>query len=262
MTIFCLVAALVQGAPAPDDDVATIPAAPANPETLPALVPGTPVTLPLPIGGQPVATLPGLLNPVQTLPAPVEVKPSCRVVTETIESQSCTPRPERLCETKQVVNQHITYEKKCKDVVSRHCGPVAAPIGTTVLLKKREAEAESNPDAEADPQIYGVPAVGVPAAVGVAGVPAVQTVHVAAPQPVVTTTTTKVAQTCQEVTQQHCVDNPVPVEQLTPVEQCTTVQKVDCVPIVQEIPKTICDPVETTVVHQEVTNPFAYAIAK
>ena len=47
--------------------------------------------------------------------------------------------------------------------------------------------------------------------------------------------------------------------QVTPVEQCILVDKVDCVPVVQTVPKTICDPVETAVVqHQAIANPLAY----
>merc|ERR1712221_51913 len=51
---------------------------------------------------------------------------------------------------------------------------------------------------------------------------------------------------CREVTTEHCVDNPkvkaVPVE----VEHCHTVTKVTCEDVNNEIPKTICEPVETT----------------
>merc|ERR1712189_32204 len=51
---------------------------------------------------------------------------------------------------------------------------------------------------------------------------------------------------CREVTTEHCVDNPkikiVPVE----VKHCHTVTKVTCSDNENLIPKTTCEPVETT----------------
>ena len=41
-----------------------------------------------------------------------------------------------------IVSQRVVYEKKCKEVTSKHCPHVAAPLGSTLLLKKREAEAD------------------------------------------------------------------------------------------------------------------------
>ena len=44
-------------------------------------------------------------------------------------------------ENSDFIHQRITYEQRCKDVTSKHCG------GGPVVLKKREAEA--------DPQFWG-----------------------------------------------------------------------------------------------------------
>ena len=74
---------------------------------------------------------------------PVAAAPSnCVTEYDEIEVQSCAPAPERVCETKTIIHQRITYEQRCKDVTSKHCGG-----GPAVVLKKREAEA--------DPQFWG-----------------------------------------------------------------------------------------------------------
>jgi hypothetical protein len=189
-------------------------------QTLPAqLTTGVATTLP--------AQLPGA---AVTIPAEItQVSPNCQVLTEELEIQTCNRRAETVCETTEVVNQHISYEKRCKDVTSRHCPTGHALVGSTVLLKKREAEAE--------PQFFGLNQY---------------------PSMVYQPTSTTVRHACTEVTNQHCVDTPVSVDQVTPVEKCHLVQKVDCLPAVQRIPKTVCEPVETTVVHQQPLNPLAY----
>ena len=150
----------------------------------------------------------------------VPLAPVCVTEEEDIEVQSCAPRLENVCETKDIVSQEITYEKKCKEVTSKQCTPGVAPVGATVVLKKREAEA--------DPQFYaGLPAFGAP---------------VAAPVAVHTPVTQVVKSACHEVVTEHCVNVPVPVEKVTPVETCHTVTKVDCAPAVQKVPKIVCEP--------------------
>ena len=72
----------------------------------------------------------------------VPVPPVCKTVTEDLEIQSCAPRAETVCETKDVISQEISYEKRCKEVTSKHCPTAVAPLGATVVLKKREAEAD------------------------------------------------------------------------------------------------------------------------
>ena len=174
------------------------------------------------------------------LPASVPLSPNCKQTVDEIEVQSCAPRAETVCETKTIINQKITYEQRCKDVTSKHCSAPAAPLGTTVLLKKREAEA--------DPQVL----------LGGVHPYAAHIAPVAAPvvQPAVTT----IKHACQEVTTKHCVDVPITEDVEVPVETCHVVEKVDCTPTVQQIPKVECEPVEVTVpVAPAVVNPIAYA---
>ncbi len=85
-----------------------------------------------------------------------------------------------------------------------------------MLLKKREAEAE------ADPQFYAAPGVAVAqptVPVSPFGLPVAQPAEVVPAlvqhNPILTTTTTKVSQTCQEVTQQHCIKEPVTVDEVS-----------------------------------------------
>merc|ERR1711992_280484 len=142
-------------------------------------------------------------------------------------------------------SEEITYEKRCKEVVNKHCGHVA-PHG---LIVKREAEA----DAEA-----GVPLLhaGLPYA-GYAGIAPFAHHAVAIPAPVTKTIETP----CTEVKTEHCVDVPITVEKVTPVETCHVVTKVDCTPAVHSIPKTVCEPgnVETIqTLPAAVGNPVAY----
>merc|ERR1711970_817147 len=155
--------------------------------------------------------------------APVAVAaPNCKVESEILITQTCTPTAENVCSTETVETEEIEYEKVCKDVVDVLCD---AGHGYHALYK-RDAEA----DAEADPHYAGF-AYGHVAPVA----------HAVAHSAVAT-----VKHACREVTTQHCVDNPkvkiVPVE----VEHCHTVTKVTCAPVENAIPKTTCEAVETT----------------
>lgn len=148
----------------------------------------------------------------------VPLAPVCVTEEEEIEVQSCAPRIENVCETKEITSQEITYEKKCKEVVSKQCTPGVAPVGATVVLKKREAEA--------DPQFLAAPYAA----------------PVAAPVALASPVTQVVKSACHEVVTEHCVNVPVPVEKVTPVETCHAVTKVDCAPAVQKVPKVVCEP--------------------
>merc|ERR1711915_193354 len=146
------------------------------------------------------------------------VASNCKTEVDVLVTQKCLPTTENVC-TKETVE--IEYEKVCQDVVSKICDAPAA-VG---YIGKREA------DAEADPQYFGY------AAHAVAPVAATAVAH---------SVQATVKHACREVTTEHCVDNPkvkaVPVE----VEHCHTVTKVTCEDVNNEIPKTICEPVETT----------------
>merc|ERR1719468_414390 len=109
-----------------------------------------------------------------------------------------------------------------------HCTQSA--LGATVVLKKREAEA--------DPQFL------YPGAGPVVHHPVTQVVKAA----------------CQEVTTEHCVDVPIAVEKATPVETCHVVTKVDCAPQIHQIPKTVCEPAAIETVEVPAPAPaIAYA---
>ena len=155
----------------------------------------------------------------------VGVAPNCKTEVDVLVTQRCAPTTENVCTTATVDTEEIEYEKVCQDVVSKICdGPVLGYHG----IGKREA------DAEADAQYFGF---GGYAAHHIAPVAAHAVAH---------TVEATVKHACREVTTEHCVDNPivkaVPVE----VETCHVVTKVACEDVNNEIPKTICEPVETT----------------
>merc|ERR1711915_956642 len=141
------------------------------------------------------------------------VASNCKTEVDVLVTQKCLPSTENVCTKETVETEEIEYEKVCQDVVSKICDAPAA-VG---YIGKREAEAE------ADPQYFGYAAHAVAHSVQAT-----------------------VKHACREVTTEHCVDNPkvkaVPVE----VEHCHTVTKVTCEDVSNEIPKTICEPVETT----------------
>ena len=178
--------------------------------------------------------------------AAAAVVPAANCVTgvEILVTQTCVPTAEDVCNTQVVDTEEIEYEKVCKEVVDTLCDAPAAPVAHAAYhYGKREADA----DAEADPQFFG----------GYAAHPAVAPVAHAVAHSVQAT----VKHACREVTTEHCVDNPkiklVPVE----VEHCHTVTKVTCTPVENEIPKTTCEPVETThVSHAAYAHPgYGYA---
>lgn len=182
-------------------------------------------------------------------PAPVALAPNCKLETEDLVTQVCTPAPRHVCETKTVTAQHVEYEKVCKEVTSKHCAaapvapvaPLVAPAVAGHYLGKR--------DADADPH-YGL---GLPAAIAPAPIvhPVAAAYHIGATHEETHTTP------CHEVVAEHCVNNPIVVDTPVDIEQCHVVQEVACVDEVQKIPKTVCEPVETTIVRHTV-NPFAY----
>merc|ERR1711936_394215 len=172
--------------------------------------------------------------------------PNCKIEQVVIEVQSCTPRPEQVCDTIDVDHQEIEYEKICKEVTSTHC-----PVSPAHIIK-REAEAE----ADADAQVWGLGGLNYPFAYpGINGINRVAPVApVAAPVAIAPTVAT-VKHACHEVTTEHCVDSPKAVTTTVPLEHCHVKQVVDCVPAEQTVPKTVCEPVETRHIS---LHPFAY----
>merc|ERR1711894_389169 len=135
------------------------------------------------------------------------VPAACTPSTEEIEIQSCAPTAENVRSTADVVSEEITYEKRCKEVVNKHCAHIGG-YAHAGLIVKREA------DAEADPQFYG----GLHHGLGYAGYAHHAPVAVALPAPVTKTIETP----CTEVSTEHCVDVPI-VKEVTPVETCHVV---------------------------------------
>merc|ERR1711981_1278257 len=135
------------------------------------------------------------------------VAPACTPSTEEIEIQSCAPRAENVCKTEDVASEEITYEKRCKEVVNKHCAGV---VGHAGLIVKREAEAE------ADPQFLhaglGYAHAGIAPYAHAAPLVAPAPVAYAVPQAVTKTIETP----CTEVKTEHCVDVPIIKPIVTP----------------------------------------------
>merc|ERR1719486_69035 len=124
-----------------------------------------------------------------------------------------------------VTSEEITYEKRCKEVVNKHCaGHVAAPLGVAApgLIVKREAEA--------DPQFYaGLHGIAPYAHAAIAPAPIAYSV----PEPVVKTVETP----CTEVKTEHCVDVPIIKPVVTPVETCLLSPRLSAHPLFTPSPR-------------------------
>lgn len=181
---------------------------------------------------------PAVVGPAVVAPAVVApaLASNCEIQTEDLVTQVCTPKVERVCVTKEVIAQHVDYEKVCKEVESRHCAAAPLPALAGHVLAKRDA----------DPQFFGAFG-GIHAPIA----------PVAAPYHIATAHEETHTTPCHTVVSEHCVNNPIVVETPVPIEQCHDVHKVDCVEEIQKIPKTVCVPVETKVLRHTV-NPFAY----
>ena len=145
---------------------------------------------------------------------PTVPAPNCVTEVDVLVTQVCTPHAEEICSTETVQTEEIEYTPICKDIVDVLCdapAPHAAPY-----LVKREAEPE------ADPQFFApLHAVG-------------------------RTITETVKHACREITPEHCVDNPTVIPVPVEVEHCHTVTRVTCEPVENQLPRTVCTPVETT----------------
>merc|ERR1711990_1077103 len=173
------------------------------------------------------------------------VPAACTPSTEEIETQSCAPTAENICSTADVVSEEITYEKRCKEVVNKHCAHVGG-YAHAGLVVKREAEAE------ADAQVFGYG--GLHHGLGYAGYAHPAPVAVALPAPVTKTIETP----CTEVSTEHCVDVPIVKEVITPVGTCHVVTKVTCTPAVHTIPKVTCEAGVTEILEHPVLHHGAY----
>jgi len=158
--------------------------------------------------------------------------PKCTLTYEEIETQNCIPKAENVCDTVDVEQESITFEKECKDVTSKVCGPHAGAIP----IIKREAEAEPwlglAGHAIGAPYVHHAPAALAPALAPAALAHGYATIK----------------SDCREVTKEVCVNTPKKVSKAVPITTCKVVQSVDCTPVVSKVPKQNCEPVETEVV--------------
>lgn len=145
--------------------------------------------------------------------APVHLINRCTLEHEPFETQTCTTIPERLCQPVSVVNQRISYEKKCKDIISSVC-PDSDPIDDHYLVKRQIDF----------PHFYG-PSVNLP---------------------------------CQDITTQHCIDSPLVVEEPATLENCNIITKVQCAPVVRQIPRQVCQQVEAPGQAGPIIDPLSY----
>merc|ERR1712121_605467 len=173
--------------------------------------------------------------PLAVAPAPAAAvtitTPKCTLTYEEIETQNCIPKAENVCDTVDVEQESITFEKECKDVTSKVCGPAAGAIP----IIKREAEAEAEPWLGLAGHAIGAPYV---AHHGLA--------PLAAPAALAHGYTT-IKSDCREVTKEVCVNTPKKVTEAVPITTCKVVQSVDCTPVVSKVPKQNCEQVETEV---------------
>jgi len=174
-------------------------------------------------------------------------RPKCTVTYEEIETQNCVPKTEKECDTKEVEQETVTYEKECKEVTSKDCAP-----GHVVKhgIIKREAEADAW-----GAGIYGHSISGYGGAYGGYSTgyatPAAHAVKVApavAIKPVAKASGyTTIKSDCREVTKEVCVNTPKKTTKKVPVTNCNSKQTVSCHKVTKKIPKKNCEAVETKV---------------
>jgi len=208
----------------------------------------------------------------------------CEVEYEEIETQSCVPKKENICEEKEVEQETLSFEKQCKEVTSKDCKPER-------VIYKRDAEAEAYYGAgiygglgyggygglgygrgyaahaaplRAAPVPHGAPA-HAPLAPAAPKVPTVSD-HVAtvadneegvvgAPENPKTVVTIK--SDCREVTKEVCVNTPKKESKKVPVQNCHVKQTVDCKMIKKRIPKKNCEVTEEKVITPHVPSAAA-----
>ena len=216
-------------------------------------------------GGYGAGIAHGIAAPAIHAPATITktvTTPKCTVTYETIETQNCTPRvrflaclswnsghfiastitykiyfqTEKECNTEEVEQESVTYERSCKETTSKVCGP-SRKLGYGV--HKREAEASHG---------YGGYGAGIAHGAGIYGggygaaihaAPAVKVQAVAKATSEVT-----VKSDCREVTKEICTNTPKKTSTKKPVTTCKNIQKVDCKMITKRIPNKKCEPVE------------------
>jgi len=224
------------------------------------------------IGGYGGYAAPAAVGVAHVAPAPVAVarpavkvtthettisRPQCTVTFEEIETQNCVPKTEKVCDTKEVEQETVTYEKECKEVTSKQCAP-----GGVVQhgIIKREAEADAwgtgiyghtvgAGHAYGGAYAGGYAGAGGYAAGGYAAPVAAAPVKVVAPAVKVAAVAkasgyTTIKSDCREVTKEVCVNTPKKTTKTVPVTNCNAKQTVSCHKVTKKIPKKNCETVE------------------
>jgi hypothetical protein len=196
----------------------------------------------------------------------VHAAPNCVTVNEILTTQNCIPSTQNICNTVTVDTEEIEYVKLCKSFTDTLCDAPVAPIAESYhAIAKREAEAEADP--EADAQYWGGYGYAHHGA-ALHAAPLHADVHALQAAPLVAPTAHAVGHSiqatvrhaCREVTTERCVDNPqvkvVPVD----VEHCHVITKVACEPIDNLIPVTTCEAVTSThISHAAYAAPVVHA---
>merc|ERR1712226_424445 len=122
-------------------------------------------------------------------------------------------------------------------------------ITMACLLAMSTAAPTAEAEADADAQFYGsYPTVPAPNCVTEVDVLVTQvcTPHAEEICSTETVQTETVKHACREITTEHCVDSPTVIPVPVEVEHCHTVTRVTCEPVENQLPRTVCSPVETT----------------
>merc|ERR1712226_53118 len=201
--------------------------------------------------------------PVAVAPATITKKivtPKCVLAFEEIETQNCVPKVDKVCDTEDVEQQSITFEKECKEVTSKVCGPAAAVHPYGIIKREADAEAEAWHGAGVlgagvlghGAGVLGAPAIGAGVlgyGAGVLGAPAIAAAPAVAVAPAALATShVSIKSDCREITKEVCTNTPKTVSKTVPITSCHLKQSVACEKVVKKIPKQECENVETEVV--------------
>jgi len=175
-------------------------------------------------------------------------RPSCTVTYEEIETQNCVPKTEKECDTKEVEQETVTYEKECKEVTSKECAP-GGIVKHGIIKRESEAGIYGHALGGGYRGAYagGYGSAGGYSAGGYA-TGGYATPIAAAPVKVTpvakATGYTTIKSDCREVTKEVCVNTPKKTTKTVPVTNCNTKQTVSCHKVTKKIPKKNCEAVE------------------
>merc|ERR1712226_1697772 len=123
----------------------------------------------------------------------------------------------------------ITFEKECKEVTSKVCGPAAAVHPYGIIKREADAEAEAWHGAGvlgAGVLGHGAGVLGAPAAIHAAPAVAVAPAALA-------TSHVSIKSDCREITKEVCTNTPKTVSKTVPITSCHLKQSVACEKVVK-----------------------------